>query len=101
MCWFPSFLRLCLLHRLRPLATRHTPPAFQSNVRVVLLDVVVSDGNGNPITGLTEDDFRVFEDGKPQKVASFKEHNGAPLKIVDLPSMPPGTYTNYPASARD
>ena len=46
---------------------------------MVLLDVVVTDGNGNPVTGLTEDDFRVFEDDKSQKVASFKEHKGAPI----------------------
>ncbi len=93
----PLFLASLLTSQTAPAGNSHTPPAFQSNVRVVLLDVVVSDGNGDPITGLTQDDFRVFEDGKPQKIASFKEHNGAPLKMVDLPSMPPGTYTNYPA----
>jgi VWFA-related protein len=93
----PLFLASLLTSQTAPAGNSHTAPAFQSNVRVVLLDVVVSDGNGNPINGLTQDDFRVFEDGKPQKIASFKEHNGAPLKMVDLPSMPPGTYTNYPA----
>ena len=47
--------------------------------RACLLDVIVADSNGNPVTGLTQNDFRVFEDDKPQKIASFKEHTGAPI----------------------
>jgi VWFA-related protein len=91
------FLTSLLSSQTTPAGISHTAAAFQSNVRVVLLDVVVSDGNGNPVTGLAQEDFRVFEDGKPQRIASFKEHDGAPLKMVELPSMQPGTYTNYPA----
>jgi VWFA-related protein len=71
------------------------PVTLQSNVRVVLLDVVVSDNHGKPVTGLSEDDFRVFEDGKQQKIASFKEHDGAPMKVVEPPALPPNTYTNF------
>ena len=66
-------------------------------MRVVLLDVVVTDSNGAPVTGLTENDFRVFEDNKQQKIASFKEHDGAAITTADLPPMPPNVYTNYPA----
>jgi VWFA-related protein len=66
-------------------------------VRVVLLDVVVSDKSGAPVGGLTENDFHVFEDGKPQKIASFKEHAGAPMKLADMPRLPENTYTNYAA----
>ena len=51
---------------------------------------------GTPVTGLTQNDFRVFEDDKPQKIASFKEHTGAPITTADLPPMPPNVYTNYP-----
>jgi len=72
-------------------------PSFESNVRVVLLDVVVTDSKGNPVTGLKQDDFRVFEDGKPQKIASFQEHKGAPVVQDKLPPLPKDTYTNYPA----
>ena len=66
-------------------------------MRVVLLDVIVTDSNGNPVTGLTQNDFRVFEDNKQQKIASFKEHDGAAITTADLPPMPPNVYTNYPA----
>ena len=51
---------------------------------------------GNPVPGLTQDDFRVFEDHKPQKIASFKEHKGAGFVEDKLPPMPKNTYTNYP-----
>ena len=46
-----------------------TPPAAQFEgrveVREVLLDVLVTDRQGNVIVGLTPQDFRVTEDGKP------------------------------------
>jgi len=61
------------------------------------LDVVVTDSNGAPVTGLTQNDFRVFEDDKQQNIASFKEHTGAPVTTADLPSLPPNVYTNTPA----
>ena len=33
--------------------------------------MVVTDEKGNFISGLTRDDFEVFEDGKPQKIDTF------------------------------
>jgi VWFA-related protein len=40
--------------------------------RLVVLDVVVTDKAGNPVTDLTRDDFSVFEDGKLQRIVSFE-----------------------------
>ena len=50
-----------------------TPPSvtFSVEVNYVDVDVVVTDGKGNFVPGLTRDDFEVFEDGKPQKVDTF------------------------------
>ena len=50
-----------------------TPPTvtFQVEVDYVDVDTVVTDENGAFVTGLTRDDFEVFEDGKPQKVDMF------------------------------
>jgi VWFA-related protein len=42
-------------------------------VRVVNVDVVVTDHAGNPVTGLTKDDFEIFDNGKPQKVTNIYE----------------------------
>lgn len=70
---------------------------IESNVRVVLMDVVVTDKDGTPVTGLKGDDFKVFEDGKQQTISSFKEHEGAPVKVVEHAALPPNTYTNFQA----
>jgi VWFA-related protein len=49
------------------------PPSvtFQVEVNYVDVDAVVTDEDGNFITGLTRNDFEVFEDGKPQKIDMF------------------------------
>ncbi|MES2393543.1 MAG: VWA domain-containing protein [Acidobacteriota bacterium] len=40
--------------------------------QLVVLDVVVTDKNGNAVDGLTAKDFQVFEDGKPQTIRSVE-----------------------------
>ena len=45
-------------------------------VRVVNVDVVVTDKAGHRVTGLTKDDFEILEDGKPQKITNFDEERG-------------------------
>lgn len=94
---FPFSLTVLLYSQTASTAKSQAGPSFQSNVRVVLLDVVVTDSNGNPVIGLTENDFRVFEDNKQQKIPSFQEHNGTPIITADLPPKPKNVYTNYPA----
>jgi len=44
---------------------------IRSDVRLVLLDVSVKDSKGGLVSGLTQDDFTVLEDGKPQKITQF------------------------------
>jgi VWFA-related protein len=46
-------------------------PTFQVSVNFVDVDVTVTDARGNFVTGLTRDDFEIFEDGKPQKIETF------------------------------
>ena len=61
------------------LLAEQSPPQtpFKSGVNLVEVDVVVTDKSGNPIRGLRQQDFEVFEDGKPVEVATFV--------AVDLP----------------
>ena len=47
---------------------------FRAETRLVLLDVVVTNGKGEPVSSLHRDDFQVTEDGKPQSVSVFEEH---------------------------
>ncbi|MEM7586950.1 MAG: VWA domain-containing protein [Acidobacteriota bacterium] len=41
------------------------------DVRVINVEVVVTDKQGEPITDLTRDDFEVFEDGEPVELVNF------------------------------
>jgi VWFA-related protein len=71
-----------------------TPPSvtFQVEVNYVDVDAIVTDDSGNFVSGLTRDDFEVFEDGKPQKLEMFS--------YVELPVEPPDRFTflNRPVS---
>ena len=65
-------------------AEQDKPPQFRSRVDLVHLDVSVLDNDRRPLKGLTERDFTIYEDGKPQAVAAFT--------AVDLPDpIPPPT----------
>ena len=44
---------------------------FRAATTRVIVDVLVLDGGGRPVPGLTADDFELFEDGEPQRVASL------------------------------
>jgi VWFA-related protein len=47
------------------------------DVRVINIDVVVTDRNGNPVTGLTKDDFELYENGQPKTISNFYEVRAA------------------------
>src|SRR3954447_17585885 len=64
-------------------------------VRVTNIDVVVTDKSGKRVTGLTRDDFEVFENGKPQAVTNFYEVDELPVTSSRLPSV---TGDRQPAS---
>jgi VWFA-related protein len=46
-------------------------PAFGVAVDVVVVNATVTDKDGNPITDLTANDFKVYEDSKPQEIQTF------------------------------
>jgi Ca-activated chloride channel homolog len=52
------------------------------NVKLVNVFTTVTDGTGSPVSTLKEEDFQVFEDGKPQKIAVFHRESELPLSIV-------------------
>lgn len=45
-------------------------------VRVVNLDVVVTDRDGQPVQGLSSEDFEVYEDGSRQEITNFYRVEG-------------------------
>ena len=50
-------------------------PVFRGGVEVVELDVIVTDENDKPVSGLTVDDFEVFENDVPQVITTFAPVN--------------------------
>lgn len=81
------------------LAQTVTPDAntstIQINSRAVLVDVVVTDKSGKPVTGLTQDAFAVTERGKPQTIGFFEEHTGAAAAPKEMPKLPPDVFGNF------
>ena len=66
-------------------------------VRRVPIDIVVTDKQGNPVKGLTKDDFTVTEDKKPQNILSFEYVDSAEtFTPPKLPPLPANTFVNLP-----
>ncbi|HEX9162262.1 MAG TPA: VWA domain-containing protein [Thermoanaerobaculia bacterium] len=70
-----------------------TQPAKPSNdipklvenidVRVINVDVVVTDRKGTVITGLKKDDFEIFENGVPKPISNFYSVEGGKAQAVE------------------
>lgn len=61
-----------------------TQGRLEVNVVQVPLIVTVTDNKGQLVTTLTKDDFRVFEDNRPQKIDSFSSETDLPLSLALL-----------------
>lgn len=60
------------------------------DVTVVNVDVYVTDKSGKRVTGLTRDDFEIFEDKKPVKITNFYAVQGRkPVGGEDVAPAPP------------
>ncbi|HEV2690993.1 MAG TPA: VWA domain-containing protein [Bryobacteraceae bacterium] len=46
---------------------------IRTTSRLVLLDVSVKDAAGGYVSGLTKDNFKVYENGKPQQISQFAD----------------------------
>jgi len=93
----PLFCALSLQSQIASPDSGNAVAKIKTKVRLVLVDVVVTDGKGDAVAGLNKQDFEVLEDGKPQTISTFEEHHGAPPPTqVKLPPLPPHVYTNFP-----
>jgi VWFA-related protein len=80
-------------------------------VRQVLVPVVVTDKEGHHVTGLTQADFHVFEDGVEQKISGFSVENmgagspapgaaGTAVAATEVPNAPAAPSPGKPAAVR-
>jgi VWFA-related protein len=64
--------------------------------RAVLVDVIVTDKGGKPVTGLKQDAFTVTEQGKPQAISFFDEYKAAPAAVPqDFGTFSPDVFSNF------
>jgi Ca-activated chloride channel homolog len=63
-----------------PPAGQDGPYTIRANVDLVVLQVTVRDRKGTPISGLSQQDFRVYEDKVPQEIQSFS-HEDVPVTV--------------------
>jgi VWFA-related protein len=73
-------------------------PTFKASTEAVVVDIVVTKGRDEPVTGLRKEDFKIAEDGKPQPIDFFEEHAPDNAPSAPLPQMPPNVFTNQPAA---
>jgi VWFA-related protein len=67
-----------------PAPSRPLAPVTESvEVSVTNVDVVVTDSKGNRISGLTRDDFEVYQDNVPQPITNFYAVTGGKLLLED------------------
>jgi len=68
------------------------------DIRVINVDVVVTDKKGAPVTGLKKEDFELYENGVPKNVSNFYEVEGP--KALNV-SIAPGPGPVTPAVKRE
>ncbi len=81
--------RLSLIFALVILAMAQDRPTFRVKVDLVVLSFTITDNKGHYINGLQPKDFRILEDGIPQKLSSFTEGNKPPLEVQADGSLRP------------
>jgi VWFA-related protein len=77
-------------------------PQFVEQVEVNLVELytTVVDGNGQPVRGLTANDFEVLQGGKPQKLSRFELVENLPLTLGILIDTSGSMATSLPEAKR-
>ena len=68
----------------KELATQDVQSTFKVQVQrnMVLVRTIVRDANGRPVSGLKKEDFRLFDNGKPQEIDQFAVESSAGAAAV-------------------
>lgn len=68
-----AYLLICVLFAAFVSSVVPNAQSFRSRIDIVQVTVAVTDAEGRLITGLTKEDFKVFEDGTEQAVTQFTD----------------------------
>jgi Ca-activated chloride channel family protein len=74
--------RIAFIPVLVALAVAQDRPTFRVKVDMVVLSFQITDNKGHYVNGLKPKDFRILEDGIPQKIATFGEGSKAPVQVA-------------------
>src|ERR1035437_4520606 len=78
---------------------------LKQEVRNVVVDVIVTGKHGQPVTSLDKTSFQVLENGVPQTIAFFEQHQAddAQTKPVTQPAaeLPRNVHPNVSAAPSD
>jgi len=89
------FLLLCILsfpfYGSGSGAAQEDASRIRVSVVLVQLNVAVTDGKGNYVSGLRPEDFSISEDKIPEKTATFEEGNEPTRRLIDV--GPSGAHT--------
>jgi VWFA-related protein len=67
-------------------ASQKDQPSYAVKVRSVVINATVMDKAGNPVTDLTSSEFRVYDEGKPQKIQTFAQESFGPPEAEEAKS---------------
>lgn len=67
---------------------------LRSTTRIVQIDVLVHDHDGNTVADLTKDDFTILDDKHAQQIQFFSIVKTEVLPAAAQPPLPPNTFTN-------
>lgn len=67
---------------------------LHTSARIVLTDVTVTDGKGNPVHGLSRSAFHIFDNNRQEELESFQEHRGAQNGSGAYAAAPAGVFSN-------
>ena len=81
--------KLGLIFGVVALALAQDRPTFRVKVDMVVLSFTITDNKGRYINGLQPKDFRILEDGIPQKLATFADGNKPPMDVLPDGSLKP------------
>jgi VWFA-related protein len=73
------------------LLAQETVPTFHAKVDLVVLTFTVTDSKGKYVNGLKPADFRVTEDGIPQKLSTFAEGDRPAMEVGEGGALKPLT----------
>jgi len=81
--------RMSLVLLLVALVMAQDRPTFRVKVDMVVLSFTITDNKGHYINGLKPKDFRILEDGIPQKLNTFADGDKPPMNVAPDGTLQP------------